>query len=315
MKCRSGSLRMSPAQIAPPGLLRHSEHGVQYAGSAGQRLLAQHGLQAIGYCGPTEFEQRMLQPRVHQFGVDRMIGKDPYAGNFHQTRHQETSYAAKEILTILLGYVPTISSAIDVGCGVGTFLSFLEQKGISDVLGLDGNWVDRDLLVIPADKFMPVDLRAFPETGRTYDLSICLEVAEHLPPEKGANFISKLCELSSLILFSAAVPRQGGVAHLNEAWQSYWAKLFAEHDYYPVDIIRPKIWNDSEIPFWYRQNILLYVRKNGAFASQGATVCPLDIIHPELFLMRTEDETNTVTHRGVFKRIINRLRLNRWVQQ
>ena len=233
-----------------------------------------------------------------------MIDKNPYAGNFHATRHVETSYAAEIILTLLLNGDFKIHSAIDVGCGVGTFLSILQKKGIQDILGLDGDWVDRDLLVIPINKFEPVDFRAFPAIDRNFDLTICLEVAEHLPPEIAEGFIGKLCELSNLVLFSAAVPGQGGCDHLNEAWQSYWVKLFAEHNYYPIDMIRPKIWNDSAIHFWYRQNILVYA-KEGVIANRGSDSSPIDIIHPELFLMRTQNETNT----GLLKRIFNRINL------
>lgn len=236
-----------------------------------------------------------------------MIDNNLYAGNFHQTRHKETSYAAEKILTILLDDVYQIHSAVDVGCGVGTFLSFLKKKGIHDVLGLDGDWVDRDLLVIPLNKFVPVDLRALPKTGRHYDLAICLEVAEHLPPEVAVGFIGKLCKLSNLVLFSAAVPGQGGVGHLNEAWQSYWAKIFEEQNYYPVDLIRPKIWDDSAIYFWYRQNILLYAKEQ-LFAKRHAEVCPIDIIHPELFLRSAKTSLDAVVKAGLLKRLFRLLK-------
>ena len=232
-----------------------------------------------------------------------MTGRNQYGGSFHLMRHRETSYAAETILTILLNHIPDIHSAVDVGCGVGTFLSFLEKKGIHDVLGLDGYWVDQALLAIPANKFQPVDLKVLPEFGRTYDLAICLEVAEHLRPEDAVGFIGKLCGLSNLILFSAAVPGQGGVAHLNEAWQSYWAKLFAERDFYPVDLIRPQIWNDQAISFWYRQNILVYAKEGGRLSPQSGGIFPLDLVHPELFLMRTKASSQL----GLFKRLFRRL--------
>ena len=233
-----------------------------------------------------------------------MVNKNPYAGNFHQTRHQETNYAAKKILTILLD-VFEIHSAIDIGCGVGTFLWFLEQRGVSDILGLDGDWVNHELLVITPDKFLPVDLKTLPKFERAYDLLICLEVAEHLPPEYAADFIGKLCKLSNLVLFSAAVPGQKGRAHLNEAWQSYWAKLFAEHNYHPLDLIRPKIWHDSAIPFWYRQNTLVYVKAGEQLAPQNFEACPLDIIHPELFQLRTNKPAPT----PLFKRLLKKLKI------
>ena len=228
-----------------------------------------------------------------------------YSGNFYSLRHQETSYAADRILSILLRQVPNIRSAVDVGCGVGTFLSTLTKHGIEDILGLEGDWVDHDMLVIPRGNFQTANLRTPPELGKRYDLAICLEVAEHLPAEDAERFISWLCGLSDLILFSAAVPGQGGVAHLNEAWQSYWAKLFAERDFYPVDIIRPQIWNDQAIPFWYRQNILIYAKEGGRLSPKSGGIFPLDLVHPELFLMRTKASSQL----GLFKRLFRRLYL------
>ena len=56
--------------------------------------------------------------------------------------------------------------------------------------------------------------------------SISLEVAEHLSPGRAESFISDLCQAAPVVLFGAAIPGQGGVGHLNEQWQSYWANLF-----------------------------------------------------------------------------------------
>ena len=235
-----------------------------------------------------------------------MRNNSPYTGGFHNTRHQETNYAAEKILRIILDSYPTISSAIDVGCGVGTFLLFLEREGISDVLGLDGNWVSQDLLVLPFSKFRAVDLIEFPEIDRVFDLAICLEVAEHLPPQNARKFIEKLCNLSDVILFSAAVPGQGGVSHLNEAWQSYWAKLFSELSYFPIDIIRPKIWNDSAIPWWYRQNTFVYMKRS-IITDQYCDPFPMDIIHPELFLLRSQNEEKSPDGFDRIKRVVKRI--------
>jgi len=233
------------------------------------------------------------------------IMMNPYSGNFHLLRHQETRYAADRILSILLRQVPNIHSAVDVGCGVGTFLSILKKHGINDILGLDGDWVDHDMLVIPRSNFQSVNLRTLPNLGKRYDLAICLEVAEHLPAEDAERFISWLCGLSDIILFSAAVPRQGGVNHLNEAWQSYWANLFARHGFYHIDLIRPQIWKDQAIPFWYRQNILVYAKEWDRFSSNQSCSFPLDLIHPELYLMRSDDSYRS----GLLQRLIRRLKI------
>jgi hypothetical protein len=63
-----------------------------------------------------------------------------------------------------------------------------------------------------------------------------------------------------VVLFSAAIPHQGGTAHLNEQWQAYWAAFFAQHGYVAVDCIRPRIYGNAKVEWWYRQNILIYCR-------------------------------------------------------
>ena len=237
---------------------------------------------------------------------DSVTRNYPYSESFHLLRHQETSYAAERIISILLRHIPDISSAVDVGCGVGTFLSTLNEHGIESILGLDGDWVDNSMLVISRNNFRTTDLTRPPDLGRTYDLAICLEVAEHLAPENEQSFMGWLCRLSDCILFSAAVPMQGGVHHVNEAWQSYWAHLFAVHGFRYIDLIRPLIWEDQAIPFWYRQNTLVYVKEGGLRAVDQSSLplpLPLDLIHPELYLMRADGSRQ----KGILQRLIRRL--------
>ena len=54
-----------------------------------------------------------------------------------------------------------------------------------------------------------------------------MEVAEHLPREKASVFIDTLTKHSGIVLFSAAVPGQGGTYHVNEQWPKYWNELFS----------------------------------------------------------------------------------------
>src|SRR5579862_3100091 len=59
--------------------------------------------------------------------------------------------------------------------------------------------------------------------GRSFDLAMSFEVAEHLPPDAAKGFVDSLTRLAPLVLFSAAIPFQGGVGHINEQWPEYWA--------------------------------------------------------------------------------------------
>lgn len=217
----------------------------------------------------------------------------PYTQDFYSTRHQRTVYSAKTILSLILDKIPPLNSAVDVGCGVGTWLAVLKtDKGVETIQGMDGNWVDEKLLEIPKDSFQRADLSQPFELSRRFDLAICLEVAEHLPPVRAKDFVCSLTALSDCVLFSAAIPFQGGKNHVNEQWHSYWIELFTAQGYLAYDCIRAEIWNDDQIPFWYRQNILFFARKEIAVEIKATPlnavngVLPLLAVHPDLYLSK-----------------------------
>lgn len=117
-------------------------------------------------------------------------------------------------------------SVIDVGCGLGTFLRVFAHYGVTDLLGLDGSWVNKTLLEknLEIGKFQEVDLEIGFKVARRFDLAICLEVVEHLGENSAENFIESLTTASDCILFSAGIPGQFGQNHVNEQWPDYWQK-------------------------------------------------------------------------------------------
>src|SRR4029077_6873493 len=100
-------------------------------------------------------------------------------------------------------------TVIDVGCGVGAWTSQW-----SSAIGVDGDWVPRDQLLIPESSFLAHDLTQPLKLGRRADLVLCLEVAEHLPQGAGRTLVESLCKHGSVVAFSAAVPGQDGVDHI-----------------------------------------------------------------------------------------------------
>jgi hypothetical protein len=83
----------------------------------------------------------------------------------------QSGASALEVVPLVLELLP-VSSVVDVGCGVGTWLSVFRERGISDVLGLDGTYVNVGQLLIPPTAFRVADLTAPPPLGRTVDLAI-----------------------------------------------------------------------------------------------------------------------------------------------
>jgi SAM-dependent methyltransferase len=213
-----------------------------------------------------------------------------YTNQFFRMRQMQTWKAASRIVPKVLELIqPT--SVIDVGCGTGEFLAAFCEHSIEDILGIDGPYVQQNLLVIPQENFKPFDLSQPFTLARAYDLTVCLEVAEHLSPQSAASFIASLTRLAPVILFSAAIPYQRGDGHLNEQWPEYWAALFKQHNFFPVDALRRSIWNDREIPFWYRQNILFFCTEEAIAGNEKLVQAykatnpdALSMVHPEMYL-------------------------------
>ncbi len=181
----------------------------------------------------------------------------PYDRRFYERQQALSLSSAKRVIPSLVKLL-TPSSVVDVGCGVATWLSVVRSCGVADVLGVDGPHVERAMLKIPVDKFAPRDLRRPLALDRRFDLAISLEVAEHLPAERADGFVADLVALAPIVLFSAAIPHQTGVGHVNLQWPAYWVERFAKHGYRPVDLVRNAVWLDTEVAWWYAQNTLVY---------------------------------------------------------
>ena len=193
--------------------------------------------------------------------------------------------SAQEVVPVVLDLIPA-RTCIDVGCARGEWLSVFKEHGL-DVAGCDGRYIDRKSLLIPEKSFTAVDLNQPLEFDQAFDLCISLEVAEHLTPEAAPGFIRSLVCLAPCVLFSAAVPDQGGTGHLNEQWPEYWASLFQKHGYVWLDPFRLKIWNNPKVAWWYRQNLFLFcsgrfLNERPDLAEFKASATDLRMVHPEV---------------------------------
>ena len=184
--------------------------------------------------------------------------RSAYDHEFYNDQRLGSQQSADVIVPLVLAMFPA-KSVLDVGCGVGTWLNSFERNGVEDVTGLDGDYVSRESLVIPARRFKPTDLTADFGIEKVYDVACCLEVVEHLPPNAGGRLVLKLCQAAPVVMFSAAIPGQSGTDHVNEAWQDHWRLLFEDRGYRAVDMVRPAVWNDHRVKWWYQQNTLVYV--------------------------------------------------------
>jgi len=195
-----------------------------------------------------------------------------------------------EIIVPILIEALNPRSVVDVGCGTGTFLKIFEKEGITDIMGFDGEWVNKDILLknISSDKFQEVDLEKEVPINRKYDLAICLEVLEHIDNSFADVAVKTLTRLSDIIVFSAAIPGQGGQNHVNEQWYGYWVSKFRKYNYIFHDVFRPIFWNNENLSWWYKQNMFLVTNDSASIDISGFEKFMnkniQDYIHPKLFL-------------------------------
>jgi SAM-dependent methyltransferase len=209
-----------------------------------------------------------------------------YTETFFQGLTEQAGGSAAVVVPLLCELFEP-SSVFDVGCGAGAWLAEFRRHGVEEIRGVDGPWVDPAQLSIDRACFEAVDLAKPPEADRRFDLVTSLEVAEHLPEQSARPFVEYLTECGDAVAFSAAIPFQGGTSHLNERWPGYWSDLFAERGYLAFDLVRPKIWLNAKVEFWYRQNLVVYMSEERAAKSPyEPTDAVLPLVHPDLFVQQ-----------------------------
>lgn len=202
--------------------------------------------------------------------------------------------SARAVVPLVLDLISP-KSVVDIGCGVGTWLSVFAEHDIA-ITGIDGEWIQPEQLHIPSEHFISKeDLTKLEGLALHADLTTCLEVGEHLPGHAAAGLVATLTAIAPVVLFGAAIPLQGGTHHVNEQWPAYWAAHFKKHGYVPVDCIRRHVWLDERIEYWYAQNTFIYVREDmlphypklqKEIAAGFGTSLPL--VHPKKFLYVAE---------------------------
>jgi len=222
-----------------------------------------------------------------------------YTEEFFKYLKEGSKNSAKEIVPLVIELVKP-QSVVDVGCGTGGWLSVFQEHGIEDIVGIDGDYVNQELLEIPKNKFLSLDLTKPLQLERKFDLVVSLEVAEHLPSDCAETFVNSLTEHSSVILFSAAIPHQMGTNHINEQWLEYWNNFFNIKGYVAVDCIRNRVWQNDQVNFWFAQNMVFFVCQKYLDSSQNyklqqqlenTHIEQLSIVHPKKYLQLAEDYT------------------------
>jgi SAM-dependent methyltransferase len=215
-----------------------------------------------------------------------------YKDDFYEKHRTEVLRSARVVVPLVLKHIqPT--SVVDIGCGLGSWLRVFGEYGISDVVGVDSQHMPVKKLEIPVSNFRVADLMAPLNLDRRFDLALCLEVAEHLPEKAAPILIDSLVRSAPLVLFSAAVPHQGGTHHVNEQWPQYWAGKLKEHGYVACDCFRLSLWHHEEVAFYYIQNLLLFANGEALARYPSLRAHVIDgpvpaLVHPDNYLNRAD---------------------------
>jgi SAM-dependent methyltransferase len=210
-----------------------------------------------------------------------------YDKRFYNEQKVGSHRSAEVILSLVLNAIKP-KSVVDVGCGLGTWLSICHAAGIKDYLGIDSADIPGSMLYIEESHFLQGDLTKPLELGRVFDLALSVEVAEHIPKYYEDVYLDSITRLAPVILFSAAIPYQGGIGHYNEQWQDYWVGQFSKRGFTPIDFIRYKVWDNPDVSWWYSQNCFLFVSNEhlpnlSESLASAVSMMPIRVVHPALY--------------------------------
>lgn len=176
-----------------------------------------------------------------------------YDGVFFQRVSQGARPTARFVLPLVRDWIRPASVA-DFGCGAGVWLQVWRELGVEDLAGVES---EPPLQPVPhawktGDLTQPLDL------GRQVDLVQCLEVGEHLPAAAAATLVATLTRHAPVVLFSAALPGQGGWRHINERPPAYWRDLFAARGFVLFDCLRRRLIGRTSVRLSTVHNTFIY---------------------------------------------------------
>ena len=197
-----------------------------------------------------------------------------YSSDFYDYINAGSTASARCVVPLMRS-VMTIDSVLDVGAGVGAWAAQWLAGGTPEVTAVDGAYAEDSPLLVPARHFVAHDLTQPMDLDRKFDLVQSLEVAEHIPEDKADVLVESLVRHGDVVMFSAAVPGQGGEFHINEQPLEYWRQKFASHGYAPFDWLRPQMADQDDIEPWYRYNTIIYANETGQakLAAQVLAAC------------------------------------------
>jgi hypothetical protein len=170
----------------------------------------------------------------------------------------------QKLMGWLVGEFGRFESSLDLGAGDGYYSYVLrEMKTEAYAVEVDeaaAEFVPEEVWFVPWDLRVPLDLK------RTYDLVLCLEVAEHLPEASAdtlCDTIARHC--GKVLIFTAAPPKQGGHGHVNCQPAHYWIEKLARrgvHHWDAATARAQRAWQNilgESLP-WLWKNVMVFTK-------------------------------------------------------
>ncbi len=191
--------------------------------------------------------------------------------------HRAALEIAPTFVTSVQRHLPEFNRVADFGCGTGVYIAEFQDAGIEaegfEYSPVARQWAEEEMGL----KIHPFDLTSFSVVGRRFDVSMSIEVAEHLHEETAHKLVEICCKHAPTVLFSAASPGQDGVGHINLKPKSYWIDQFEQRGYTLnkdcTQAIAQDLQKNLDRGFWVADNIGVYEEvENESFGPQESRV-------------------------------------------
>lgn len=136
--------------------------------------------------------------------------KEVSATGYWSKKLAESHIFCEELAEWISNYLDKSKTIYDFGCGVGSYLKYLENKGFFDLTGYEGEIPNKEF-----SNILQQDLSQVFSVDKKGNV-ICLEVGEHIPKQYQDAFLDNICNAcSGKLILSWAIRGQYSSSHVN----------------------------------------------------------------------------------------------------
>lgn len=145
----------------------------------------------------------------------------------------------------------------DIGCGPGTYVNSMRDRNIN------AYGFDIDVRVSGKSNLYNFD---FTKNHQEIpcELAVCLEVAEHIDESLADMFVDNVVKSiasGGLLVWTAAIPGQGGIGHINCQPKEYWEKKLTNLGLVRIPEMETELINEvyqSIHMGWFVNNLMIF---------------------------------------------------------